>query len=95
MVSVQHHFSPLTGEDSADIQRWLAALSAAYPPVEIALIRQACEFAAPLYQGQIEVTGTPLLRHVLGSASILAGMRLDHETIAATVLHAVPDCLEG
>ncbi|MHB0925639.1 MAG: RelA/SpoT family protein [Gallionellaceae bacterium] len=94
MVSVQHHFSPLTGEDSADIRHWLDALSAAYPPAEIALIRQACEFAAPLYQGQIEVTGTPLLRHALGAASILAGMRLDHETIAATLLHAVPEYLE-
>ena len=94
MVSVRHSFSPLAGEDSADIQHWLAALSSAYPPEQIALIRQACEFAAPLYHGQFEVTGTPLLQHALGSASILIGMHLDHETIAATVLHAVPDCLE-
>jgi len=94
MVSVQHHFPPLAGEDNADIRHWLAALSAAYPPAELALIRQACEFAAPLYHGQTEVTGMPLLRHALGAASILIGMRLDHETIAATVLHAVPDCLE-
>jgi len=95
MVSVQHNLPPLAGEDSADIQHWLAALSAVYPPAELALIRQACEFAAPLYHGQTEVTGTPLLRHALGSASILIGMHLDHETIAATVLHAVPDYLEG
>lgn len=95
MVSVQHDFPPLAGEDSADIQHWLAALSAVYPPTELALIRQACEFAAPLYHGQAEVTGTPLLRHALGSASILAGMRLDHETITATVLHAMPEYLEG
>lgn len=94
MVSVQHDFPPLAGEDSADIQQWLAALSAVYPPTEIALIRQACEFAAPLYHGQTETTGTPLLRHALGSAAILIGMRLDHETIAATVLHAVPAYLE-
>src|SRR3990167_4041071 len=94
MVSVQHNLPPLAGEDNADIQHWLAALSAAYPPAELALIRQACEFAAPLYHGQTEVTGMPLLRHALGAASILIGMRLDHETIAATVLHAVPDCLE-
>ncbi len=94
MVSVRHDFPPLAGEDSADIQHWLAALSAVYPPAEILLIRHACEFAAPLYHGQIEVTGTPLLRHALGSASILIGMRLDHETIAATVLHAVPDYLD-
>src|SRR5574340_1074873 len=94
MVSVQHDFPPLAGEDSADIQQWLAALSAAYPPAEIALIRKACEFAAPLYHGQTEVTGTPLLRHAFGSAAILIGMRLDHETIAAAVLHAVPDYLD-
>lgn len=93
MVSVQHNFPPLAGEDSADIRHWLAALSAVYSPAEIALIREACEFAAPLYHGQIEVTGTPLLRHALGSASILIGMHLDHETIAAAVLHAVPDYL--
>jgi len=94
MVSVQHGFPPLAGEDSADIQQWLAALSDVYPPAEIALIREACEFAAPLYHGQLEVTGAPLLRHALGSAAILIGLRLDHETIAATVLHAVPDFLE-
>ena len=93
MVSVQHNFPPLAGEDSADIRHWLAALSAVYPPAEIALIRQACEFAAPVYYGQIEVTGMPLLRHALGSASILIGMHLDHETVAAAVLHAVPDYL--
>jgi len=95
MVSIQHDFPPLAGEDNADIQHWLAALSAVYSPAEIALIRAACEFAAPLYHGQAEATGTPLLRHALGSASILIGMHLDHETIAATVLHAVPDYLEG
>ncbi|MDD2914632.1 MAG: bifunctional (p)ppGpp synthetase/guanosine-3',5'-bis(diphosphate) 3'-pyrophosphohydrolase [Gallionella sp.] len=94
MVSVRHNFPPLTGEDNADIQRWLSALSGTYQPAELALIRQACEFAAPLYRGQLEITGTPLLHHALGSASILLGMHLDHETIAATVLHAVPDYLE-
>ncbi len=94
MVSVQHNFPPLAGEDSADIQRWLAALSGVYAAAEIELIRQACEFAAPLYHGQTEATGTPLLQHALGSATILIGLKLDHETIAATVLHAVPEYLD-
>ena len=93
MVSVQHNFPPLAGEDSAGIQRWLAALSGVYSPAEISLVRQACEFAAPFYHGQVEVTGAPLLQHALGSASILIGMHMDHETVAATVLHAVPDYL--
>ena len=57
------------------------------------MIRRACELAEPLYAGQVELTGTPLLQHALGAAAILVGMNMDHETIAATVLHAVPDYL--
>jgi GTP pyrophosphokinase len=91
VVSIQHQFPPLEGQDSADIQRWLAALSDVYTHTEIDLIRRACEFAAPLYHGHSEITGTPLLQHALGSASILIGLHMDHETIAATALHAVPD----
>ncbi|MBI4807627.1 MAG: bifunctional (p)ppGpp synthetase/guanosine-3',5'-bis(diphosphate) 3'-pyrophosphohydrolase [Nitrosomonadales bacterium] len=94
MVSIQHQFPPLAGEDSADIQNWLAALSEVFAPAEIELIRHACEFAAPLYHGKTVVTGTPLLQHALGSASILIGLNMDHETIAATALHAVPELLE-
>jgi len=94
VVSVQHQFPPLAGEDSADIQNWLAALSGVFAPAEIELIRKACEFAAPLYHGQHEITGTPLLQHALGSASILIGLHMDHETIAATALHAVPGFVE-
>ncbi len=94
MVSVQHQFPPLAGQDSADIQNWLAALSGVFAPAEIEVIRQACEFAAPLYHDQVEITGTPLLQHALGSASILIGLHMDHETIAATALHAVPNFLD-
>ena len=95
MVSIQHQFPPLEGQDSADIQRWLAALSGVFAPAEIELIRKACEFAAPLYHGKTMATGMPLLQHALGSASILIGLHMDHETIAATALHAVPELLEG
>jgi len=95
VVSIQHQFPPLAGEDSADIQNWLAALSGVFAPADIELIRRACEFAAPLYHGKTVVTGAPLLQHALGSASILIGLNMDHETIAATALHAVPELLEG
>ena len=52
MVSVQHPFPPLAGADSADIQTWLNALAGVFAPAEVGLIRQACEFAAPLYHGK-------------------------------------------
>lgn len=91
MVSVQHSFPPLSGDDSTDIQNWVAALSGTYAENELALIRQACEFVSPLYQGSTDITGTPLLQHALGSAAILIGLNMDHEAIAATALHAIPD----
>lgn len=94
MVSIQHQFPPLAGQDSADIQRWLAALSGVFAPDEIEVIRRACELAAPLYHEKTDITGTPLLQHALGSASILLGLHMDHETIAATALHAVPNYLD-
>ena len=94
MVSVQHPFPPLVGADNADIQTWLNALAGVFAPAEVGLIRQACEFAAPLYHGKSDLTGTPLLQHALGSASILLNLNLDHETIAAAILHAVPDWLD-
>jgi GTP pyrophosphokinase len=94
VVSVQHQFPPLAGEDNADIQQWLAALADVYALAEIELIRKACEFAAPLYHGRSVLSGAPLLQHALGSASILIGLNMDHETIAVTALHAVPDFLD-
>jgi GTP pyrophosphokinase len=94
VVSIQHHFPPLAGQDSADIQNWLTALSGVFAPAEFDIIRRACEFAAPLYHEKYEITGTPLLQHALGSASILIGLHMDHETIAATALHAVPNFLD-
>jgi GTP pyrophosphokinase len=94
VVSIQHQFPPLAGQDSTDIQNWLSALSEVFAPAEIEVIRRACEFAAPLYHDKHEVTGTPLLQHALGSASILIGLHMDHETIAAAALHAVPEYLD-
>lgn len=77
-----------------DFHSWLDGLPRSYAPAEAEAIRRACELAAPLYEGHAELTGTPLLQHALGAASILAGMRMDHETIAAAILHAAPDYLK-
>ncbi|MEW5904603.1 MAG: bifunctional (p)ppGpp synthetase/guanosine-3',5'-bis(diphosphate) 3'-pyrophosphohydrolase [Pseudomonadota bacterium] len=93
MVSIQHRFPPLTGIDDDDIQHWLAVLADVFSEREIATIRAACAFAAPHYRGRHNVAGTPLLQHALGSAAILTGLNMDHETIAACILHAVPDAL--
>ena len=90
MVSVRQH-PALDGEN---ISAWLAALPATLPPAELGTIRQACELAESLYADQVELTGATLLQHALGAAAILAGMGMDAETIAATILHAVPGLLD-
>jgi GTP pyrophosphokinase len=79
---------------SESTQSWLDTLSKTFAAAEVELIRHACELAEPLYAGKAELTGTPLMQHALGSASLLVGMNMDHEMIAATILHAVPDCLD-
>lgn len=91
MVSVQHKLSSPSGTDAENIQSWLASLPVTFAPAEIEVIRHACELAAPLYAGQVELTGAPLLQHALGAAAILAGMNMDFETVAAAILHAVPE----
>src|SRR5512139_565542 len=89
MVSVTHTIS---GAGAESVERWLATLAPHFAAAELAVLEQACTLAAPLYEGKTELTGAPLLQHAMGAASILAGMNMDHETLAAAVLHAVPAC---
>lgn len=90
MVSAQQK----PGKGFENTQSWLASVSKAFAPAEVEVIRNACALAEPLYDGQLELTGTPLIQHALGAAAILVGMNMDHETIAATILHAVPEYLD-
>jgi len=65
-----------------------------FAPAEADAIRRACEYAEPIYDGKTEITGAALLQHALGAAVILAGMNMGYETIAAAILHAVPEYLD-
>jgi len=91
MVSIPQKLSASSG----NILSLLDTVSNAFAPAEVELIRRACELAEPLYEGKVELTGAPLLQHALDSASLLVEMHLDHETIAATILHAVPEFLDN
>ncbi len=95
MVSIQQKASIPSGASHENTQAWTDAVSQTFAPTEANVIRQACEVAEPLYEGRTELTGAPLMQHALGAASILIGMNMDHETIAATILHAVPEYMEG
>lgn len=57
--------------------------------VQISEVRRAYEFGARLHAGQARTSGEPYIYHPLSVAHILAGLRLDHVTIAAAILHDV------
>jgi len=86
MVTAKHLSSP----DNA--KQWLADLSRTFNSAELKVIHDAIELASPLYAGHFESTGAPLLQHALNAAKILAQMGMDHESITAAVLHAIPTC---
>jgi GTP pyrophosphokinase len=93
MVSVHHPISALLASNEGDVSTWLEAAAKRFSTSEVALISRACALAAPLYSGHLALTGTPLLLHALGAATILIDMNMDVETITATILHAVPEYL--
>lgn len=55
------------------------------------LIERAYAFAAKAHRGQKRITGEPYIEHPLQTAFILAQMGLDAKTIAAGLLHDVPE----
>ncbi len=63
------------------------------PPEKVALVKAAYEFALNAHQGQVRKSGDPYLDHPLQTATMLANLQLDATTLAAALLHDVPeDC---
>ena len=58
-------------------------------PHQIEKCFQAYELAEKAHQGQMRRSGEPYITHPVAAALILARMRLDYQTIMATLLHDV------
>lgn len=87
MVSVHN----IVANDPNNTAAWLENLGGVFAPAEVATIARAIAYAMPLYGDMVELTGTPLLQHALGAASILLNMNMDAVTITAAILHGVPN----
>src|SRR3990172_1845919 len=89
MVSVTQTF-PVGGRvEQSDLEAWLAAVTAGRPRGEGEGIRRAATFALKAHTGQARGSGEPFLAHTLSVAQVLADLGLDHETLAAALLHDV------
>ena len=56
-------------------------------PEQVALVLRAYETGAQAHNGQTRRSGEPYILHPVAVARILAGMRMDHQTVAAAILH--------
>ncbi len=56
-------------------------------PEQVALVLRAYETGAEAHKHQTRRSGEPYILHPVAVARILAGLRMDHQTIAAAILH--------
>ena len=73
----------------ATIENLLASLKGYLPKAEVRAVERAYRFAEAAHGGQYRRTGHQYITHPLAVASILAGMRMDHQSIMAAVMHDV------
>ncbi len=78
-----------------DPQRWLSEAAERLPPNEQKLLREALDLAVELYGDRARPDGEPLLTHCREVATILSGLKLDPESIAAALASGLPAVLPG
>jgi len=61
------------------------------PSEKIPLVEEAYHFASEAHQGQVRKSGEPYVEHPLQVALILTELQLDSSSLAAALLHDVPE----
>jgi len=89
MVSVTHSLSKLNLGAAVPAAGIVAGLDDA----DSVKVVDALAFAPGIYNGRKLDHGEPVFDHALGTALILAGLKLDAETRAAGILFDMPNCL--
>jgi len=89
MVYVESQLPPPSHDREDAKSIWLASVAEGRKPEEVALIRTALDIADQAHVEQTRASGEPYLTHAMAVADIVTGLRLDHESIAAAILHDV------
>ncbi|OGO17387.1 MAG: (p)ppGpp synthetase [Chloroflexi bacterium RBG_16_50_11] len=61
------------------------------PPEKLPILEEAYKFASEKHQGQVRLSGEPFMEHPLQTAYILAELQLDTSSLAAALLHDIPE----
>ena len=60
---------------------------------QVSVIQEAYKFALESHKGQSRLSGEPYINHPIETANFLADLKLDHQVLAAALLHDVmEDC---
>src|ERR687895_2737936 len=79
------------GEPSHTIDEIVAEAGRHRPNIDESLIRRAYETAATAHEGQLRGSGEPYVSHPVAVTHYLATLQMDAETLAAALLHDVPE----
>ncbi|HTS23191.1 MAG TPA: bifunctional (p)ppGpp synthetase/guanosine-3',5'-bis(diphosphate) 3'-pyrophosphohydrolase [Casimicrobiaceae bacterium] len=92
MVAIVHAAPPssFTAADSQAFAAWLERIAAAYSPEERGAIGGAVDAARKRYRALATGDGEPWIDRALGTAAIVAGLRLDADSVRAAILLGMP-----
>ncbi len=82
-------FLPGGSRRTPGLRDLLSAAGSYLPADQVERIRLAAEFGANAHRGQKRKTGEPYIAHPVAAGEILAGLRVDADTIVAAILHDV------
>jgi len=78
-----------SSKDTPDLAVWLSELADKRPPAEVEVLRRAADWAERAHAGQMRASGEPYINHSVAVARVLTDLGLDHEVLAAAILHDV------
>lgn len=78
-----------SGYAQTNIQLYRQMLAEGYTGPELAQVRRAYELAMVLFTGTYRPSGKPNIAHLVGTASIVARLRVPVELVLAGLLHSV------
>ena len=74
-----------------DFNRLLEKAREYHSPEKLTVLEEAYKFASEKHQGQVRLSGEPFMEHPLQTAFILAELQLDVSSLAAALLHDIPE----
>lgn len=89
MVSTTTNLPTGSELDERNVAAWLDSITPDQDQDTLRKLKHACDLALRTEGGQLLASGETRVRHALSVADILAGLKLDYETLATAILNGV------